>query len=30
VTVPAGATTGAIGIFNPVYAAFTPTSFTVQ
>jgi len=30
VTIPAGATTGAIGIFNPTYAAFTATSFTVQ
>jgi len=29
VTVPAGATTGAIGIFNPTYVAFTATSFTV-
>jgi hypothetical protein len=29
ITVPAGATTGAIGIFNPSYAAFTPASFTV-
>ncbi len=30
VTVPAGATTGSIGIFNPTYAAFTATTFTVQ
>ena len=30
VTIPAGATTSAIGIFNPSYAAFTPTSFTVS
>lgn len=30
VTIPAGATTGAIGIFNPAHAAFTATSFTVQ
>jgi endoglucanase len=30
VTIPAGATTGAIGIFNPTYAAFTATSFTVR
>jgi len=30
VTVPAGATTGAIGIFNPAYVAFTATSFTVR
>ena len=30
VTIPAGATTGAIGIFNPTHAAFTPTSFGVQ
>lgn len=29
VTIPAGATTGAIGIFNPVYVAFTASSFTV-
>jgi hypothetical protein len=29
VTIPAGATTGAIGIFNPMHAAFTATSFTV-
>jgi aryl-phospho-beta-D-glucosidase BglC (GH1 family) len=29
VTVPAGATTGAIGILNPDYASFTPSSFTV-
>ena len=29
-TIPAGATTGAIGIFNPAYAAFTATSFTVK
>ncbi|MDO8704282.1 MAG: cellulase family glycosylhydrolase [Sulfuricaulis sp.] len=29
-TIPAGATTGAIGIFNPTYVAFTATSFTVQ
>jgi hypothetical protein len=30
VTIPAGATTGAIGIFNPSYVAFTASSFTVQ
>lgn len=30
VTIPAGATTGAIGIFNPVYVAFTATSFTMK
>jgi hypothetical protein len=30
VTIPAGATTGAIGIFNPAHAAFTATSFTVR
>lgn len=30
VTVPAGATTGAIGIFNPSHAGFTATSFTVR
>ena len=30
VTIPAGATTGSIGIFNPGYVAFTATSFTVQ
>jgi len=30
VTIPTGATTGAIGIFNPAHAAFTATSFTVQ
>ena len=29
VTVPAGATTGAIGIFNPLYTAFAPGKFTV-
>jgi hypothetical protein len=29
VTIPADATTGAIGVFNPTYAAFTATSFTV-
>ena len=29
VTIPAGATTGAIGIFNPTFSAFTATSFTV-
>jgi hypothetical protein len=29
VTIPAGATTGAIGIFNPSYAAFTPSTFTI-
>ncbi len=29
VTIPAGATTGAIGVFNPAHAAFTATSFTV-
>ena len=29
VTIPAGATTGAIGIFNPSYVAFTASSFTV-
>jgi hypothetical protein len=30
VTIPAGATTGAIGIFNPAHAGFTATPFTVQ
>jgi hypothetical protein len=30
VTIPAGATNGAIGIFNPAHAAFTPTWFTVR
>jgi hypothetical protein len=30
VTIPAGATTAAIGIFNPAHAAFTATSFRVQ
>jgi endoglucanase len=30
VTIPAGATTGAIGIFNPVHVAFTATSFRVR
>jgi hypothetical protein len=29
VTIPAGATTGAIGIFNPAHGAFTATSFAV-
>lgn len=29
-TIPAGTTTGAIGIFNPAHAAFTATSFAVQ
>ena len=29
VTIPAGATTGAIGIFNPAHAAFTATWFRV-
>jgi hypothetical protein len=29
VTIPTGATTGAIGIFNPAHAAFTASSFTV-
>ena len=29
VTIPAGATNGAIGIFNPSYAAFSATAFTV-
>jgi hypothetical protein len=29
VTIPADATSGAIGILNPTYAAFTPSSFTV-
>jgi hypothetical protein len=29
VTIPAGATSGAIGIFNPTYAAFTASAFTV-
>ena len=29
VTIPSGATTGAIGIFNPSYVAFTATSFTM-
>ena len=30
VTIPAGATTGSLGIFNPAYVAFAATSFTVQ
>ena len=30
VTIPADATTGAIGILNPVHAAFTASSFTVS
>jgi len=30
VTIPAGATTGAIGIFNPSFVAFTATSFSVR
>lgn len=30
VTIPAGATTGAIGIFNPSYVSFSATSFTVR
>ena len=30
VAIPAGATTGAIAIFNPSYVAFTATAFTVQ
>jgi hypothetical protein len=30
VTIPAGATTGAIGIFNPLHAGFTATPFTMQ
>lgn len=30
VTIPSGATTGAIGVFNPTRAAFTPTAFTVS
>lgn len=30
VTIPAGATSGAIGIFNPAFAAFTATWFTVR
>jgi endoglucanase len=30
VTIPSGSTTGAIGIFNPKFAAFTPTAFTVR
>jgi predicted alpha/beta superfamily hydrolase len=29
VTIPSGATTGAIGILNSQHASFTPTSFTV-
>lgn len=29
VTVPGGATTGAIGLFNPLYVSFTATPFTV-
>jgi aryl-phospho-beta-D-glucosidase BglC (GH1 family) len=30
ITIPSGATNGAIGIFNPHYGAFTPTRFTVR
>jgi len=30
VMIPAGATTGAIGVFNPRYVSFTATSFTVS
>jgi len=30
VTIPAGATTSAIGIFNPAHVAFTATAFTVR
>jgi hypothetical protein len=30
VTIPAGATSGAIGVLSPAFAAFTATSFTVQ
>lgn len=30
VTIPAGATTGAIGVFNPKNVAFTASSFTVR
>jgi len=30
ITIPSGATTGAIGIFNPAHAAFTATYFTVK
>jgi hypothetical protein len=29
-TIPAGATTGAIGIFNTQHAAFTPSAFTMR
>ncbi len=29
VTIPAGATSGAIGIFNPTYSAFTASTFSV-
>jgi hypothetical protein len=29
-TIPAGATTGAIGIFNSQHAAFTASSFTMH
>ncbi len=30
VTIPAGATTGAIGLFNPLHTAFSATSFVVN
>jgi len=30
VTIPAGATSGSIGIFNPTHAAFAATTFTLQ
>ena len=30
VTIPSGATSGAIGIFNPAHAAFTASAFTVR
>jgi len=30
VTIPVGATSGSIGIFNPTYAAFSATWFTVR
>jgi aryl-phospho-beta-D-glucosidase BglC (GH1 family) len=30
VTIPSGATSGAIGVLNPAHAAFTPVAFTVR